>query len=308
MPDLDSARELAVLHARHRRARRPPDRLRADGDGRAARRARWATRSRWPRRARCWPGAGRSTSASSCSARPRAWRCSPTSASTSPRAAGSREEAVASGAAVRALERLVEAQGGDPRVAERPWEVLETAPVIVAVPAPRAGLVARCGALAIGRAAMRLGAGRERKEDPIDHAVGIVVHAKPGDDVEAGEPLAHVHARDGGARRGAPSAEVLRRLRARRRPGRAPPAPARDDRLMPELPEVETVRRRLLPHLSGRTLAEVEMLRSPADRSGAAGGGRRAPAGRAHRDARPARQVPHRRVSTTARRCSCTCA
>jgi pyrimidine-nucleoside phosphorylase len=105
------------------------------------------------------------------------------------------EEAVASGQALRVLERLVEAQGGAPRVAERPWEVLETAPVIVGVPSPRAGWVARCGALAIGRAAMRLGAGRERKEDPIDHAVGIVVHAKPGEEVAAGEPLAHVHAR-----------------------------------------------------------------------------------------------------------------
>ena len=106
------------------------------------------------------------------------------------------EEAIASGEAVRALERLVEAQGGDPRLAERPWDVLEAASVVIAVPAPRAGAVAHCGALAIGRAAMRLGAGRERKEDPIDHAVGIVVHAKPGDAVEAGEPLAHVHARD----------------------------------------------------------------------------------------------------------------
>jgi thymidine phosphorylase len=102
----------------------------------------------------------------------------------------------------------VEAQGGDPRLAERPWEVLEMAPVALAVPAPRAGSVARCGALAIGRAAMRLGAGRQRKENPIDHAVGIVVHAKPGDAVEAGEPLAHVHARDGvGAAQAA--AEVL---------------------------------------------------------------------------------------------------
>jgi thymidine phosphorylase len=55
---------------------------------------------------------------------------------------------------------------------------------------------------------MRLGAGRERKEDPIDHAVGIVVHAKPGDEVSAGDALAEVHARDRGvAERGA--AEVL---------------------------------------------------------------------------------------------------
>ncbi len=49
------------------------------------------------------------------------------------------EEAIASGEALRALERLVEAQGGDPRLAERPWAVLERAPVVVAVAAPRAG-------------------------------------------------------------------------------------------------------------------------------------------------------------------------
>jgi thymidine phosphorylase len=68
--------------------------------------------------------------------------------------------------------------------------------------------VSRCGALAIGRAAMRLGAGRERKEDPIDHAVGIVVHAKPGDAVAAGDALAHVHARAAAAAEAA-AAEVL---------------------------------------------------------------------------------------------------
>jgi pyrimidine-nucleoside phosphorylase len=118
------------------------------------------------------------------------------------------EAVVASGEALRALERLLEAQGGDPRLAEQPWEVMEMAPVALAVPAPRAGSVERCGALAIGRAAMRLGAGRERKEDPIDHAVGIVVHAKPGDVVESGEPLAHVFARDD-ARAQAAAAEIL---------------------------------------------------------------------------------------------------
>ncbi|MDP9256713.1 MAG: thymidine phosphorylase [Actinomycetota bacterium] len=118
------------------------------------------------------------------------------------------EEAIASGEALRTLERLVEAQGGDPSVAERPWNVLEAAPIVQAVPAPRAGAVALCGALAIGRAAMRLGAGRERKEDAIDHAVGIVVHAKPADEVAAGEVLAHVHARDEASARQA-AAEVL---------------------------------------------------------------------------------------------------
>ena len=116
------------------------------------------------------------------------------------------EDAIASGEALRALERLLEAQGGDPRLAERPWDVLEAAPVVLAVPAPRAGSVAHCGALAIGRAAMRLGAGRERKEDPIDHAVGIVVHAKPGDEV--------------GRRRAARA-----RARPRRRPAPSRPRP-----------------------------------------------------------------------------------
>jgi pyrimidine-nucleoside phosphorylase len=118
------------------------------------------------------------------------------------------EDAIASGAALRSLELLVEAQGGDPRIAERPWDVLELAPVTLPVTAPRTASVARCGALAIGRAAMRMGAGRERKEDVIDHAVGIVVHAKPGDAVEAGQPLAHVFARTAEGAEAA-AAEVL---------------------------------------------------------------------------------------------------
>ena len=118
------------------------------------------------------------------------------------------EEAIASGAALRALEQLVEAQGGDPRVAEKPFEMLELAPVTRGVLAPRAASVERCGALAIGRAAMRLGAGRERKEDAIDHAVGILVLAKPGDRVETGEPVAHVFARTAEAAE-ATAAEVL---------------------------------------------------------------------------------------------------
>jgi len=49
---------------------------------------------------------------------------------------------------------------------------------------------------AVGLAALHLGAGRVRKEDTVDHAVGVVCLAKRGDRVEAGEPLAEVHARD----------------------------------------------------------------------------------------------------------------
>jgi thymidine phosphorylase len=47
----------------------------------------------------------------------------------------------------------------------------------------------------VGRAAASLGAGRARKDDAVDHAVGIIVHRKRGDTVERGEPLATVHAR-----------------------------------------------------------------------------------------------------------------
>ncbi|HYX86314.1 MAG TPA: thymidine phosphorylase [Gaiellales bacterium] len=102
---------------------------------------------------------------------------------------GAAERALASGEAHAAFRQWIEAQGGDP---DAP---LPRAPVVEDVPAPRAGWVTRCGALAVGEAAHRLGAGRTRKEDAVDHAVGIVVHAKAGDRVEAWAPLATVHAR-----------------------------------------------------------------------------------------------------------------
>ena len=64
------------------------------------------------------------------------------------------------------------------------------------VPAPAAGFVQAIAATDVGLAALRLGAGRVRKEDAIDHAVGVVCLAKRGDRVSDGEPLAEVHARD----------------------------------------------------------------------------------------------------------------
>ena len=62
--------------------------------------------------------------------------------------------------------------------------------------APRAGSVTRLGAIAVGMAALHLGAGRRSKEDEIDHAVGVVCHVKRGASVEEGALLADVHARD----------------------------------------------------------------------------------------------------------------
>jgi pyrimidine-nucleoside phosphorylase len=115
--------------------------------------------------------------------------------------------AIESGEAVAVAERWVDAQGGDSRVAGDPWSVLERAPVELDVPAPQAGWIAGCGALAIGRAAMGLGAGRARKSDAIDPAVGIVLAAKVGDRVEQGAPLARVHARTTDAARSA-AAEI----------------------------------------------------------------------------------------------------
>jgi pyrimidine-nucleoside phosphorylase len=106
------------------------------------------------------------------------------------------EDAITSGAAVAMAERWIEAQGGDPRCVRDPWSVLERAPVEAEVAAPRSGYVSGCGALAIGRAAMTLGAGRARKQDPVDHAVGVVLVRKVGDRVGQGEPLARVLGRD----------------------------------------------------------------------------------------------------------------
>jgi pyrimidine-nucleoside phosphorylase len=99
------------------------------------------------------------------------------------------ERALASGEALETYRRWIAAQGGDP---DAP---LPRAPVVQTVAAPRGGVVRACHALRIGEAAMRLGAGRARKEDAVDHAVGIVVHAKAGEAVAPGAPLATVHAR-----------------------------------------------------------------------------------------------------------------
>ena len=99
-----------------------------------------------------------------------------------------------SGAAARRMEMLVEAQGGDPRIVARP-DLLPAAPVVRTVAADADGWVAEADARGIAEAALQLGAGRLRKGDPVDPAVGVMVLARVGDRLAPGAPLAEVHAR-----------------------------------------------------------------------------------------------------------------
>jgi pyrimidine-nucleoside phosphorylase len=99
------------------------------------------------------------------------------------------------GSALEAFRAMVEAQGGDPRVVDDPWAVLARAPVVVPVVAERGGWLAAVDAESLGRASNDLGAGRRRKGDAIDPAVGIVFHPKIGDRLDAGQELGAVHAR-----------------------------------------------------------------------------------------------------------------
>jgi thymidine phosphorylase len=101
------------------------------------------------------------------------------------------DESLASGRALDAFTRVIEAQGGDPAVIEDPT-LLPSAPRAHEVVAPEPGVVTRCDARRLGVAAMRLGAGRERKEDTIDPGVGITLIAKPGDTVERGDVLGRI--------------------------------------------------------------------------------------------------------------------
>jgi thymidine phosphorylase len=97
---------------------------------------------------------------------------------------------MADGSAEAAWNRWIEAQGG---TADE--SALPRAPIVRPVTAPKAGHVHDLSAIRIGNAAVHLGAGRRTKEDAIDHAVGIVCHAKRGAEVAAGDVLAEIHAR-----------------------------------------------------------------------------------------------------------------
>ncbi len=92
-------------------------------------------------------------------------------------------ERLADGSAMDVWRSMVSAQGGDPDAA------LPEARESHVVSAPMSGVVSRLDALAVGMAAWRLGAGRARKEDPVQAGAGVVWHARPGDRVTEGSPL-----------------------------------------------------------------------------------------------------------------------
>jgi thymidine phosphorylase len=94
------------------------------------------------------------------------------------------------GTAMDVWRRMIAAQGGDP---DAPMPESRETHVVTA---PESGVLTRLDAMAVGLAAWRLGAGRARKEHPVQAAAGVVMHAKPGDTVTEGQDLLTLHTDD----------------------------------------------------------------------------------------------------------------
>ncbi len=105
------------------------------------------------------------------------------------------EQAIRSGDAAAKLAEVIAAQGGDARQIERP-DLLPSAPVRSMLAAPRSGYIAGIESEQMGLASMRLGAGRFKKGEQIDHRTGFILQAKVGDYCRSGEPLVEIHARN----------------------------------------------------------------------------------------------------------------
>ena len=103
------------------------------------------------------------------------------------------EAALTDGAALAKFRTLVEIQGGDVRYVDEP-ALLPLAQIIAEIPAPQSGYLSEINAREIGEASVDLGAGRAKKGEAIDPAVGLIIYHKVGDYVEKGQPLFAVHA------------------------------------------------------------------------------------------------------------------
>jgi len=106
------------------------------------------------------------------------------------------QRALDSGDALERFRKNVEAQGGDPRVADEPGKVLPLVSEAFKVESPRSGYITRVEAAEIGHAIAALGGGRVRIEDRIDPAVGFVADVRIGDEVSKGQSLGTIYTRD----------------------------------------------------------------------------------------------------------------
>ena len=127
------------------------------------------------------------------------------------------EDALSSGAAYDKLREFVRAQGGDPNALED----LPVSDEVREVTAPEGGYVARFGASEVGRAALALGAGREKKGDEVDPGAGVEVLVRVGDRIERGEPVARLY---GGRNAGRAETLVREALEISQEPVEPPPA------------------------------------------------------------------------------------
>ncbi len=116
-------------------------------------------------------------------------------AQTVPEARALLDEAIRCGRGLAKLRELIESQGGCADVVDQPG-IMPRARLIEAVPAPQGGYITAIDAAEVGMTVVDLGGGRAKKTDTIDHAVGIVLHAKVGDSMKPGQPLLTIHAND----------------------------------------------------------------------------------------------------------------
>jgi len=103
--------------------------------------------------------------------------------------------AIESGAAREKLKQMITWQGGDPSVVDDPRR-LPQARHVHQLTAQKGGFLQSLDALLVGRSAVALGAGRDKKSDAVDLSAGIIIHKKPGDQVAAGEPILELHYND----------------------------------------------------------------------------------------------------------------
>lgn len=103
------------------------------------------------------------------------------------------EDVIHNGQALERFRAMIKDQGGDPRVIDDPEEILPQAKYRITLPAKTSGVVSKIVANEIGVASMLLGGGRQKANDKLDYAVGIMLNKKIGDSVEKGEPLLTIY-------------------------------------------------------------------------------------------------------------------